>query len=134
MPHAILHIGYSFRREPEKFYYAFPGTAQVIPCEAIETRDDGTEHLIDVMILKDSKRLDPDRPPERILPLVTERRIAGILIVPVKSEDSGSVYQCVVEINGRRELSSLPTTLFVGGMHVQYLHLDLYCIISSSMG
>jgi hypothetical protein len=108
--------GYSFHREPELYYYAFPDTAQVIPCEAVELRDDGTEQLIDVVIFKNFERVDPDLPPDRVLPLVTERHITGILIVPVKTEDSGSIYQCVVERNGELLLSSQQTTLFVGGM------------------
>ena len=118
------HTDYSFRREPEQYYYAFPNTAQIINCEAIETRDDGTEQLIDVIIFKNSERVDPDRPPDGVLLLVTEGHIAGILIVSVRTEDSGSIYQCVVEINGERKLSSLSTTLFVGGTHVQYLYME----------
>ena len=92
-------------------------TAQIIPCEAIETSDDGTEQLLDVAIFKNSERINNDRPPDRLLPLVAQRHITGILIIPVSMEDSGSTYQCVLEVNGEVVLSSVQATLYVGGMY-----------------
>ena len=113
-------VGYSFRDEPEECYYAYPSTAQqrtalLIHCEAVETRDDGTEQLVDVVIYKNSERISSDRPPGGLLPLSTMGYITGILITPVRVEDSGSTYQCKVEVNGEEVLSSLQITLYVGG-------------------
>ena len=78
-------------------------------------RDDGTEQLIDVVIYKNSERINIDRPPDRLLPLSSQRHVTGILIVPVMLSDSGSTYQCAVDVNGEIVLSSLQTTLYVGG-------------------
>ena len=114
----LTYPEYSFLREPEDCYYSYVDTAQIIPCEAIETKDDGTEQLIDVVIFKNSERINNDRSPERLLPLVAQRHITGILIVPVSMEDSGSTYQCVLEVNGEVVLSSVQATLYVGGMYM----------------
>ena len=113
---ALTYPEYSFRTEPEEYYYSYMDTAQIIPCEAIETRDDGTEQLLDVVIFKNSERINNDRPPDGLLPLVAQRHITGILIIPVSMEDSGSTYQCVLEVNGEVVLSSVQSTLYVGGM------------------
>ena len=108
-------IGYSFRNEPEEYYYAHPNTAQIIPCEGVETRDDGTEQLVDVIVFENSERINSDRPPDGLFPLSVQGHITGLLILSVRIEDSGSTYQCVVEVNGERVLSSVQTTLYVGG-------------------
>ena len=108
-------VGYSFRDEPEEYYYAYPSTALMIHCEAVETRDDGTEQLVNIVIFKNSERINSDRPPGGLLPLSTKGYITGILITPVRVEDSGSTYQCKVEVNGEEVLSSLQITLYVGG-------------------
>ena len=106
---------YSFQREPDEYYYAFENTAVTIPCEGIETRDDGTEQLIDVVIFKNSERINSDNPPTGLFPLSHQNHITGILLVPVTRVDSGTTYQCVIEVNGEAVLSSLQTTLYVGG-------------------
>ena len=107
--------GYSFQREPDEYYYAFENTAVTIPCEGIETRDDGTEQLIDVVIFKNSERINSDNPPTGLFPLSNQNHITGILLSPVMRVDSRTTYQCVIEVNGERVLSSLQTTLYVGG-------------------
>lgn len=119
--------GYSFRREPEEYYYAYENISVIIPCEAIEMRDDGTEELIDVVIFKNSERIDSDRPPPGLLPLSSEGHITGILLDSVTRMDSGSTYQCVVEINGETVLSSLQTTLYVGGEKAKLLEMCYSC-------
>ena len=52
-------------------------------------------------------------------------RISGILIVPVINEDSGSTYQCIIEVEGEIVLSSLQTSLYVGGEITTDTHVQV---------